>query len=470
MPSYTGESIEEMQEGQLESDESQEGIESSDLQNLRAERDEVEKQLDEAVKADKIDSEYIDSLKLRIKHLDNLIEIEEPAIKTKALEIMRDADPLEYILGVYSRLHEGDIQIGKVLLLSIATQSVLNSEGIQPKLSGPSGKGKTHAAKAMFHLIPDAGYKIEGSLSAKSMFYNPNLKPGTVIYSDDIRMNEDLEDTLKRAMTNFQQKTMHRTIVSGIGYQELEIPERISWWLTSVHSQYSDELLNRLFGLDVDESPDLDKKVAAGQLKRAKHAEVSLPEDDDVKVCRAIIHLVKGKLFKVYIPYSEEIVWKGESDRRNLPRFLDLIRGYAALRFMQRCALGDGEIVASIKDFEDAKELWEEGKAGLKTKLTDAELRLVRWMVGKDPLSVNDIVSDYKKLNGESYVPEAIRKLLKGKKDGKGLTDRVPGMLVYPTGERGNEKRYKIPVFDDGSSSEIVSLPPEAYERYREAE
>ena len=77
---------------------------------------------------------------------------------------MKYGDPVDYIIKVYNRLHVGDTGIGKVMLLSIACQSVLNSEGLQPKLSGASGKGKTHAAKAMYHLMPDVGYKLEGSL------------------------------------------------------------------------------------------------------------------------------------------------------------------------------------------------------------------------------------------------------------------------------------------------------------------
>ena len=115
-------------------------------------------------------------------HLDNLAEIEDPAIKSKAIEVLRNGDPVDYMIWVYNRLHVGDTQIGKILLLSIGCQSVINSEGLQPKLSGPSGKGKTHAAKSIYHLIPDLGYKLAGSLSAKSLFYFPDMKPGTIVF------------------------------------------------------------------------------------------------------------------------------------------------------------------------------------------------------------------------------------------------------------------------------------------------
>jgi hypothetical protein len=51
--------------------------------------------------------------------------------------------------------------------------------------------------------------------------------------------------------------------------------------------------------------------------------------------------------------------------------------------------------------------------------------------------------------------------MLEGTKSGKGLTDKVPGMLVHGSGGKGDEKKYEIPSFDDNSSLEIVSLRPE---------
>jgi hypothetical protein len=441
---------------------------ATELERIEEARASLEKERIDALSAEKVNKQKITSIERQISQLNNLAEIEEPTIESKAIEILENGDPVDYIIGVYNRLHVGDTQIGKILLLSIACQSVLNSEGLQPKLSGASGKGKTHAAKAIYHLISDVGYKLEGSLSAKSLFYYSDLRPGTIVFSDDIRMSADLEDTLKRAMTNFQQKTMHRTVVSGEGI-ELEIPERITWWLTSVDSPYSDELLNRLFGLDVDDSSTLDDEVTRQQLSKAKRGDVSLPEDEDVKVCRAIIHIVKSQKLTVYVPFAEYIEWHGSGDRRNLPRFLDLIKSFAALRFKQRFEFGQNEIVARLKDFDDAKALYEEGKAGQTTKLTKAELRFVKWVVGKGPISINEIVKQYIKPNEGQYTPEAIRKLIEGTRAGKGLVDKVPGMLVHGSGGRGDEKKYEIPSFEDGGRLEIVSLKPEAYELFREA-
>ena len=199
---------------------------------------ELQEQYNKVIKAKDLalnsgDTDLISMINKDKRRLELLRIIGHPRIKAAAIEILKYGDPVEYIIKVYNRLHIGDTAIGKILLLSVACQSVLNSEGLQPKLSGASGKGKTHAAKAMFHLIPDVGYKLEGSLSAKSLFYHPDLKAGTIVFSDDVRINAELEDTLKRAMTNFQQKTTHMTVSKDRESKSLEIPERTTWWMTS---------------------------------------------------------------------------------------------------------------------------------------------------------------------------------------------------------------------------------------------
>jgi len=90
-------------------------------------------------------------------------------------------------------------------------------------------------------------------------------------------------------------------------------------------------------------------------------------------------------------------------------------------------------------------------------------------MTGKGQLSINAIVSDYRKPNGDQYSQEAIRKTIEGTRAGKGLIAKIPGMLIHGSGGKGDEKKYEIKDFDDSSSLEIVSLKEEAYERFSES-
>jgi len=374
--------------------------------------------------------------------------------------ILENGDPVEFIMKTFNKYHIGDRQLGTVMLLSVANQSIINSEGIQPKLSGASGKGKTHAAKTIYALLPDYR-KIEGSLSAKSLFYSDDLKEGTVIFSDDVKIGADLEDTLKRAMSNFQTPTIHRTLNGNREYEELAIPARICWWMTAVDSPYSDELNNRLYDITVDSSVDTDKEVTNQQLNDAATGRNTFPdpEDEDVRVCREIILSIQMGTFKVIIPFANRIIWNGSNDRRNLPRFLDLIKGLTVMRHWKRKEESDNVYLADIQDYYDAVALMGSNEEELSTNLTGAEIRFIKWAGGKGFISINDVLSSYFKEDGTQYTHETIRKMVFGTARKKGLLSKVPGMTEK---QDGQERKFSIPRFETIKKvNSLVSLAEE---------
>jgi len=176
--------------------------------------------------------------------------------------------------------------------------------------------------------------------------------------------------------------------------------------------------------------------------------------------------MVRCKTFHVGIPYAEHIQWSGSKDRRNFNRFLDLLQGFAIMRFVQRSEVeqdGIHRILADIQDFKDAKALYDATSKSQITKLTDAERRLAEWLGGKGPKTINKLVKEYLKTDGTQYRYNGIRKLVKGN-DGKGgLLDKVPGMTVS---KLDGEEAFELAKFDAGAVGSIVSLSAEAYETF----
>lgn len=331
-----------------------------------------------------------------------------PEIVAKAEEIMKSGDPVEFIIDTHQHMHVGDIEISKTLLVSIGSQSCLNSDGIQPKLNGSSGKGKSHCAQAMAHMIPKK-YLLKTSLSSKALYYKaPELPDGVVIFCDDASLSDDMQSLIKRATTDFQEGTTHTSVSKDLTINEMRTPKRVSWWLTSVDDSESIQLLNRQFGGGVDESPDQDERVAAHQLRAAAVGLPEYPITVEVLTCREIIKAVKGKLFTVLIPYAEAIVWNDKSNRRNLPIFLDIIRSYAVLRFMQRRYTKTGLLIADIQDYEDAKSLYvgRAEKQGL--KLTNQERQICFFLSKKGAATREEIAV------GIGATPSRISQLMHG--------------------------------------------------------
>jgi len=153
--------------------------------------------------------------------------------------------------------------------VSITGQSCYNANGIQIAVNCLPGSGKSHGFKIHLHLIR-ARQKIKATLSAKAIYY-ANLRPGIIIFSDDTEPDEVLEQTIKRATTNYQEHTTHLTVRDQSGFHLL-IPPRINWCLTSVESTSSAQLLSRQFKCSKSEAQEQKDAITSKQKKRLKLA------------------------------------------------------------------------------------------------------------------------------------------------------------------------------------------------------
>lgn len=379
----------------------------------------------------------------------------------KATEILTNGDPVKYLLDTFSSIHKGDYDTAMVLLVSIATQSMLNSDGIHPTLSGESGKGKSHVCKTILHLVPQE-YWMNTSLSGKAVFYT-DINPGLIIFSDDSTIGEELESAIKRATSDFQDETTHLTVNTNRKGVMLTIPPRISWWLANVDSDMSTQAINRQFGVTIDETSEMDDEVKDFQLDKATIGEIKFPITDEVLICREIMRIIKETLAIVTIPFAKNIVWKGSGNRRNLPIFLDIIKAFTILRFKQRVKCGENEIEASIDDYNDAKQLYSNRAETQTTKLNDLELKLIHILASSgdmDTTQIQGVMGTYQ---------TKIHNLLHGRNGSGGLLAKVPELryekatvpVVLDNGKVKNVQKniYSVHGFNVlGSYGEVVSM------------
>lgn len=348
-----------------------------------------------------------------------------------AEKIMKRGNPVTFMMNTFKELHVGDRNAGKMLLCSVATQSIINSAGIQPKFSGNSGKGKTDTVKAILHLIPKK-WKLEGSLSDKALFYTPMLA-GTILFSDDVNLSEEMIGIIKRATTNFQSETTHRTLNSQRMLETHSIPSRIVWWLTSVDDNLPVEVLNRQMGLGVDETTEQDDLVFKFQLQKELNGTLDFPITKKVLICRVIVEMIKLRLFVVKVPFANRIRWEDKINRRNFPIFMDIVKAYTVFKFMQRTTNtidGITTIEATLDDFNDAKELYASRAENQISKLTNTELKLVRGMRTLEEYETADIQKILDVSQARVY------QLLHGKDGKHGLLDKIPDMECQKVSEK----------------------------------
>jgi len=343
-------------------------------------------------------------------------------IVAKAREILKDGDPIKFFLDTFNQIHVGDRELAQVMMCCVGSQHCENSQGLHPKLSGESGMGKSDAMETFIHLLPPWAY-LKTSLSSKAIFYHP-INPGTIIFLDDYKQNDDLDTIIKQSSSTFHKPYEHRTIDKDRAAQVMTAPPELVWAITSVDSNQDIQVLNRQVGLDVDSSEDMTKKVITHLFKAAGEGADRFPMTDEVMVCRAMVADIKANRFRVKVPFWDRIEWNDLSSRRNPSIFLDILRSMTIWKFMQRDTK-DGYLIATEDDFKDAKDLYIGRADTLIDKLTKAERRLVQTLVDENGEVYKDMAASIM-----GVTSQRISQLIHGENGKTGLLQKLPGFEV----------------------------------------
>jgi len=370
-------------------------------------------------------------------------------IRAKAIEVLKNGKPVEFFLNTYNKIHIGDKDLGQILIYCTGSQLNKTSNGLHPKLSGESGMGKSDAVETFLHCLPKCAY-IKTSLSSKAIFYH-DIKPGTIIFLDDYKQNDDMDAIIKQTSSRFHEPYEHRTIDKDREAQIMVAPPEIVWAITSVDTSQDIQVLNRQVGLDVDASEDITRKVIDHLLDQAVAGEERFPVTEEVLICRAMVLELKKHNFKVSIPFAKRIKWNDLSSRRNPSIFLDLVRSSAVWHFMQRNMPDEDFIEASEQDFEDAKTLYVGRADTLIDKLSKSERRLAEAIIAK---------------HGELYREEAARalnvsvnrisQLVHGENGKTGMLQKLPGFYVE-----------KVTLKEEDKNVQKVRLVLKDYDRFK---
>jgi len=379
-----------------------------------------------------------------------------PELEAAAEDLLQEGRVLEYFRDVYGGMHSGDVPVLDSILCGAAVQSAINTMGIQPALNGPSGAGKTSGAKAALHLMPPE-LVFKTSLSSKALFYDERLRPGCIIFSDDTTLAFDILDTIKRAMSNFQEPTEHLTVDRGANSENraraLVIPPRQMFLFTAVGDTGDDQLNDRQYMISVEQTPDTEREFDEFLKARVATGREEYPVTDDVLVCREILRTVRAHLFRVRVPFAHAVRFTDLSKKRNMGSFFDYVMASAILNFRRRPqghTPGDEEnvitLTATVEDFEAAREIFRANEDTRAYDLNKEERALLDWIIERSDgigIAEPDIVRDYRTRGGKALSRAKVLRLLHGRADQAsrgGLLAKVPGMYseqrILEIGER----------------------------------
>ena len=300
-------------------------------------------------------------------------------IKAEAARIIAKGRSFEYIHKVWQKRHLGDARAGKVLIISTGAQSCSNTSGIHVILNGPRGCGKSDILQTMAYLLPQK-HLLFGDMSPQAIYYFAQKMPdGAVVAFDDVTFNDTYAAVQKRCTTRFQEGAEHRVVLER-GPWTFKTKPRISFWCTSVDRQFDEQLQDRYFAVNVEDSPE--HKAAVIEFMKARDAGIDREEEErETRICRAIIRDLKDHLFEVVIPFADRITLLPGVGERGYKIISDMVKAFCAFRYAVRETDDRGRLVATEKDFEDAKALFDDAEGHGEEKYTEAEKRVLRAII-----------------------------------------------------------------------------------------
>ena len=259
-------------------------------------------------------------------------------------------DPIELNMRVASRAHVGDTHILLVHYLS-ALSMVIPGQGFSVYSVGGSGKGKTHASKAVFDLFND-DLKLPmstNSSTALNYWFNEAMNPAILFWSE---MTLDPKDEKSMGiMRSLLDNSKNFHLVSEKNEKgkwvakKVLLPQNCPCWFNSVAPiRDSDgQMLNRVLLVNPNESKEQDEKVHSFNYERLFHQKNT--KDPELAIARQ----VNGKIInagprEVFIPIPEQdFIFPNKSNRRNLPKLATMIKSVVVARQDNRLYIPEEE-------------------------------------------------------------------------------------------------------------------------------
>jgi hypothetical protein len=342
-------------------------------------------------------------------------------VKAKALDVLKNGDPLQYLVDSCRRRVLGADTTFRKLACCISVQNINQSTGLHPKMSGESSGGKTWTLNMFAHHLARE-MKIQGSMSAKAGFYHSDGDRVLRMLDDYMAGNADLDTVIKQTSSNFHEPYAHRTVANHKP-MTLFIGSEQTWAITSVDGSQDIQVLNRQLPINVDDSTELTREVNGLTVERYGKGEVSHPVDEDVLVCRCMFQILRDEGYiDVVIPFHDRIEWLDTSNRRNAPIFMDLLIAHTGIYRYQRQKDAEGHYLATEDDFDAARALFtdRDGEELIK-RLTARERDVIMLLVSAGPEGLTrDMISE--KLN---IAPSRVSQIIHGQKGAGGLMQKV---------------------------------------------
>jgi len=299
-----------------------------------------------------------------------------------AEHILRNTDPLDFIVEIIHLLHAGDDLLIKAEYISALSASLASSIGETINLwgIGRSGTGKTHSMNTLLKTLPKNYYEVFTSTSPKSYFYyvkqhGEDSLSDKLLFIDEAEASAEAEPVL-RALTSRTEITPRHLSVYDSELLDLKIKGKRAVWFTTTRTFGTEQLHNRFMFINPEEEPEQDERVH--ELQKESHLDAPIDETPfKIAQCMTDIIIRETKNLPVFVPF--EIKWPFKERRYLYPLFISFIKIIAKTRFKQR-RIEQGYLIAERADFETAKEIWKTFEETIIHRVSTSAKKLLKYI------------------------------------------------------------------------------------------
>ncbi len=307
----------------------------------------------------------------KIKRSITLINMDAPEEKDEIPQLLKKPDLLEIINKEFNKRIIGEEETRKAIFICACGVFVKNLNAVFNILvNGESSVGKSWVTRNVLSILPENifgkdTYRTRISSKALTYWHNSKVEPdwtwdGKVLYLEDVG-NDILNSDVFKVMTS---EGSTATIVGRYKGKNIELPSTFDieiegkpiMFITTATGTPFEEIKNRFFLIDLDESENQTDKIMEMQTKWAIKGEID-KYDEGIKQALSYLKRVEvilplwAEQIRKFIPRKDVLRW-----RREFPRLLEIIKCSAALHQYQREKVGD-MVIANEQDYEIAKQV-----------------------------------------------------------------------------------------------------------------
>ena len=249
----------------------------------------------------------------------------------------------------------GESRAAKLLYLALTSR--LLEKIVSVAVKGPSSGGKTYLVERVLSYFPESAYYALTAMSERTLAYSeePIRHRFLVIYEAE-GMSGDFATYLMRSLLS-EGRVRYETVEStkdGIKPRLIEREGPTGLIVTTTAVRLHPENETRMLSLTVtdtqDQTRDVLKALAKGKTQKT-----------DLTPWLALQEWLEGAEHRVNIPYAEDLAELippvAVRLRRDFGAVLNLIRAHAVLHQASREREADGQIIASLDDYQAVREL-----------------------------------------------------------------------------------------------------------------